>query len=187
MRIARKSRNLSSGEIHFAAQVFEDSLPEWGRISITDGLGPIPGFDNPFTNQMGPTFTLNLGTDVYPDATLTTNYLGFGTYRNILIHEMTHVWQYYQGYWVVFRSIWANSRFGAGYDYTIGASDAWDDYNVEQQAHLVEDWFDGGMSTTDDRFVFIEKIIRAGVTAGVWARMIDHRLVKMPLDKLRHW
>jgi hypothetical protein len=94
MRIARNSRNLSSGEIHFAAQVFEDSLPEWGRISITDGLGPIPGFDNPFTNQMGPTFTLNLGPDVYPDATLTTNYLGFGTYRNILIHEMTHVWQY---------------------------------------------------------------------------------------------
>jgi hypothetical protein len=93
----------------------------------------------------------------------------------------TGVWQYYQGYWVVLRSIWANSRFGAGYDYTIGASDPWNDYNVEQQVQLMEDWFDGGtMSTTDDRFVFIEKIIRAGITGGFWASMVDLMLVKTP-------
>jgi hypothetical protein len=42
MRIARKSRNLSGDEINLAAQVFQDSLPSWGRIFITDRLGPIP-------------------------------------------------------------------------------------------------------------------------------------------------
>jgi hypothetical protein len=105
-------------------------------------------------------------------------------YRNIFIHEMTHVWQYYHGYWVVLRSLWANT-LGAGYNYTIGALDAWDDYNVEQQAQLVEDWFSGGMSTTDDRFVFIEKIIRAGVTGGFWADFMDTLMVKLPIEKLR--
>jgi hypothetical protein len=71
------------------------------------------------------------------------------------------------------RSEWANWR-GKGYAYTLEDSDAWDDFNVEQQASLVEDWFDRGMSTTDNRFVFIEKIIRAGVTGGVWARPPDN-------------
>jgi hypothetical protein len=186
MRIARKMRNLASGEMNFAAQVFQDSLPAWGRIFLTDGLGPIPGYDNPYTDENFGMFTINVGPDVYPDATLTRNYLGFGTYRNILIHEMTHVWQYYHGYWVVLRSLWANTG-GVGYDYTVGASDAWDDYNVEQQAHLVEDWFDGGMSTTEDRFVFIEKIIRAGITGGFWADPWDVMLIKLPLNKLRNW
>jgi hypothetical protein len=186
MRIARKSRNLSGDEINLAAQVFQDSLPSWGRIFITDGLGPIPGYDNPYTQDVKLTYSVNVGPEVYPDATLTTDYLGFGTYRNILIHEMTHVWQYYHGYWVILRSIWAN-RHATGYEYTIEASDAWDDFNVEQQAHLVEDWFDGGMLPTDSRFVFIEKIIRAGVKGGIWASMLDVMLIKMPLDKLRDW
>jgi hypothetical protein len=87
---------------------------------------------------------------------------------------------------VILRSIWANTA-GVGYEYTIGSDDAWNDYNVEQQAHLVEDWFDGGMSTTDDRFVFIEKIIRAGITGGFWANMLDVMLIKLPLNKLRNW
>jgi hypothetical protein len=128
-----------------------------------------------------------VGPSVYPDATLTTTFGGFGSYRDIFIHEMTHVWQYYHGYWVVLRSAWANSRFGAGYSYTVQASDAWDDFNVEQQASLVEHWFSGGMSTTDDRFVFIEKIIRAGISGGFWASMLDTMVMKLPLTKLRSW
>jgi hypothetical protein len=107
--------------------------------------------------------------------------------RHTFIHEMTHVWQYYHGYWVVSRSGWAYSWFGAGTDYTVEASDAWDDFNVEQQAHLVEVWFARGSSPTDDRFVFIEKIIRAGVTGGFWADMLDVLLIRMPLDKLRRF
>jgi hypothetical protein len=66
-----------------------------------------------------------------------TNY-GFGTCLNVLIHELTHVWQYYHGYAVIRGSVWANT-LGKGYDYTVENSDAWDDFNVEQQAQMVED------------------------------------------------
>jgi len=55
-------------------------------------------------------------------------------------------WQYYHGFWVVLRSAWAN-KWGKGYADTLEDSDAWDDFNVEERASLVEDWFDSGMST----------------------------------------
>jgi len=185
MRADTKMRDLSSAEINLARIVFGTSLPAWSRIQITDGLGPVPTYNNPYTTEDSPLFFIHVGPDVYPDATLPKWLPGFGPYRNIFIHEMTHVWQYYHGYWVVLRSIWANSPLGAGYSYTVGPSDAWNDFNVEQQAQLVEDWFDGGMSMTDDRFVFIEKIIRAGVTGGFWADMMDDLMINLPIEKLR--
>src|SRR5262249_9043292 len=136
MRVARKSRNLSAAEISIAKAVFQNSLPAWGSIRITDGLGPIPGLDNPYTDTITGFYEINVGPDVYPDATPSTWLPGFGQYRHIFVHEMTHVWQYYHGYGVVTGSIWAN-KFGKGYDYTIEDSDSWSTYNIEQQAHLV--------------------------------------------------
>jgi hypothetical protein len=160
MRLSRKMRNLSSAEKALAKDVFGNSLPNWERIFITDGLGPIPGYDNPFADEILGVFRLNLGPEIYPDATKTKYYNGYGRYDAIFIHEMTHVWQYHKGYWVVLRSAWANSRFGAGYEYKSG--DTWDSYNVEQQAHLVEDWYMEGKKKTDSRFIYIDKIIRPG-------------------------
>jgi hypothetical protein len=123
-------------------------------------LGPVPGLDNPFTAHEFGLFWINVGPEVYPDAALAQQYGGFGSRKAILIHEMTHVWQYYHGYSVELRSLWAN-RWGAGYNYTVG--EEWGDYNVEQQAHLVEDWFMGGQSVSDPRFDYIDKIIRPGI------------------------
>jgi hypothetical protein len=186
MRLARNHRDLSRAEIQIAFSVFQDSLPAWSRIKITDGLGPLPTYDDPYTTESLGLFFLNLGPVMYPDASLRTVLPGYGQYRSTFIHEMTHVWQYHHGYWVILRSGWANTA-GKGYDYTVDPSDAWDDFNVEQQAHLVEDWFEAGMSTTDDRFVFIEKIIRAGITGGFWADFGDQLLIRLPLAKLRLW
>ncbi len=144
-----------------ARDVFQNSLPSWRRIRITDALGKD---DRPFTlNEMGLYF-INAGPEVYDDAALAQDYKGFGARKAILIHEMTHVWQAYHGYSIYLRSLWANTR-GAGYGYTVG--EKWDDYNVEQQAHLVEDWFMGiypspPQSVTDPRFVYIDTIIRPG-------------------------
>lgn len=174
MRLDTQSRELSDSEWRLAQSVFGTSLPDRSRIQIGDGLGID---DRPYTweesQQWGrgvggysgrsatSLFTLHVGPDMYPDASR-------GAYAKKFIHELVHVWQYYHGYWVVSRSLWAQSRFGAGYAYTLSRDDAWDDFNVEQQAHLVEDWYAGGMSASDDRFVFIEKIIRAGVEGGIF-------------------
>jgi hypothetical protein len=46
----------------------------------------------------------------------------------------------------------------------------------------MEDWFCLGMSTSDNRFVFIEKIIRAGVTGDFFEDVNDYTLSHMPLE-----
>jgi hypothetical protein len=186
MRLARKTRNISATEIYWAAQVFDDSLPSWGNILITDALGPIPGMDRPFTVEElpGRLYTVNVGPEYYPDLNRSNNF-GFSPCRDLLIHELTHVWQYYHGCWVVPRSVWAN-KFGKGYEYTLEDSDAWDDFNVEQQASIVENWFNNGtMSHTDERYPFIEKIIRPGIRGGAWANMLERTLFQLPLSELR--
>ena len=155
MRRARNSRVIAGGESVIAAAVFQGSLPPWRRISIADGLG---AEDRPYTFFLGGGFTINVGPDYYPDL-MQTPYR-----RALLIHELTHVWQYYHGYTVIAGSFWANT-IGMGYDYTIEESDSWADFNVEQQAHIVEDWYAQAMSRTDDRFVFIEKIIWPGISS----------------------
>ncbi len=157
MQLPGNARELSVTEETMARDVFQNSLPSWRRIRITDALGL---YDRPFTaNEMG-LFFINAGPEVYEDAALARDYKGFGARKAILIHEMAHVWQFYHGYSVELRSLWANTR-GAGYAYKVGEN--WDAYNVEQQAHLVEDWFMGGQKVTDPRFVYIDKIIRPGV------------------------
>jgi hypothetical protein len=109
MRIARNSRKLSDPERTLAGQVFHGSLPSWGRILIADGLGPLPGRDNPYTDDVGGMYMVNVGPDYYPDLTSFTDY-GFASGPRLLIHELTHVWQYDHGYWVILRSAWANRR-----------------------------------------------------------------------------
>ena len=46
------------------------------------------------------------------------------------------------------------------YRYTLGKR--WGQYNVEQQASIVEDWFRKGRKTTDPRYRYIRDNIRKG-------------------------
>jgi hypothetical protein len=186
-------RPLSQAEIDEAAKVFEDSLPSWGRIFITDGLGPpAPLLNNPYTDDHGIGFNINVGPLIYDDLLRGIEFPPFGIDKNILIHEMTHVWQYYHGYHVVASSVWANAvdKLGIGpdaYRYTVGQ--AWNSYNVEQQAQLVEDWYNatiGNMSIYDNRFVYIDKIIRAGLDKNsLFPSLRDTLLIKLPADELK--
>ena len=174
-------RRLTDGEVALARSVFGTAI-DYERVTIRRRkFFPL----QPRHVTMAPRGHLHFHplAEAYSDDFSTLSPLRQG----LFIHEMTHVWQYYHGYWVVLRSAWANSKLGAGYGYTLQASDAWDDFNVEQQASLVEHWFSGGMSTTDDRFVFIEKIIRAGISGGFWASMLDTMVMKLPLSDLRRW
>ena len=185
MRIARNYRKLNTNEKDLARQVFRNSLPSWWKIFLTDGLGPLPTFDNPFTEEVKGTYMIHVGPEVYPDAMVNASFGSFGTYKEILVHEMTHVWQYYHGYHVVLRSLWANT-VGAGYSYTLGG--AWDDYNVEQQAAIVEHWYSptlGNMSVNDPRYPYIDKIIRPGIDSGFFSTMYENLVIRLKPEDLR--
>lgn len=159
MRTRTDTRRLSATERKIITDVFDDSLPAWDRILLTDGLG---GGDRPFTMPAAFFYWIHVGPKVYPDASLTLPFDSESRYVDVLVHEMTHVWQYYHGYSVVLSSAWAQTG-GSGYSYTVGKD--WGDYNSEQQAQLVEDWYHNGAKTSDQRFPYIDKIIRPGVGA----------------------
>ena len=176
MRISRNARPLSTAEQNIAKSVFHTSLPSYSKIVITDGLGI---GDRPYTLNTGFFYELNLGPDVYPNAVDKTKKWDKETYDVLFIHEMTHVWQYYHGYNVILSSMWANS-LGDGYDCKAGK--AWDSYNVEQQATLVEKWYENGMKGADPSYVYVTKIIRPGITGS---NIIHRVIITMPYDELK--
>ncbi len=155
MKLGRVSRSLSTAEQALATQVFGPTLPPWDRILIDDGLGLQ---DRPYTLDGPPGLCMiHIGSTAYPDCTSRSVWSGFGRIDVLFIHEMTHVWQYGKGYNVKLSSIWAQSG-GSGYTFAPGKS--WDDYNVEQQAKIVGDWYAAGMSPGAPEFQYVAKVVR---------------------------
>lgn len=191
------ARVLDKDEQALARSVFGPTLPPWDTIAITNGLG---GAGRPWTND-GPFFrgsnpmvpgmryALNVGSVAYNDLTSTGPTYGllcdnFGRICDLFVHEMTHVWQAFNdSNWTMARSAWAQS-FGAGYEYTPG--DSWDSYNVEQQAHIVEDWYrykDTAPSFAEDRYPYVRLVVRSGRLD--FPRGLDLAALKKDLQDLR--
>jgi hypothetical protein len=192
------ARVLDAHEQGFARKVFGPTLPSWDSIAITNGLG---GDGRPWTND-GPFFTgsnpmvpnmryaINLGNVAFKDLTSQGPTLGllcadFGRICDLFVHEMTHVWQAFNdSNWTMGRSLWAQ-LIGAGYEYTPG--DTWDSYNVEQQAHIVEDWHkykDSFPTLAEDRYPYVRLVIRSGRLK--FPRGLDLAALKSDLQDLRN-
>ncbi len=164
-------RLINKEEEALARQVFHDHLP-YGNIYIANFF--LPGNEDVAV-------TVASGTELIPIKALTDYTIYFGPVvfsdgahapdtRETFIHELTHVWQ---GYHSTFSwQYMVNSMLSQGralifhgdrnkaYEFTPGK--AWEDYNVEQQANIVECWFAGGMQTDSELYVYITESIRAG-------------------------
>ena len=96
-----------------------------------------------------------------------------------LVHEMTHVWQYYNGSLTMAHAFkaqaWAATKdFFTSHGreekhhftdklYSYNVTDGtWDDMGFEGQAQMVEDWYTMGMHTEGYRFVFVKNILWDG-------------------------
>ena len=165
------SRLLKKSEIEFARQVFEDQLP-YKKVHLASYY--LPGND-------GVPVTLASVSSIIPVASLRHYTIYFGPevfeqgadrpgIRDTFIHELTHVWQGYHsnlGWEYMVNSMIAQGHAiltqgdrNRAYDYEPGKP--WDDYNVEQQALLVQHWFRDGMQEDDKRFTYIANHIRKG-------------------------
>lgn len=95
------------------------------------------------------------------------------TWRDLLVHETTHVWQGKNSVFAlsyVFGSAISQcaaalggSGTGGAYNYTAGTP--WGSLNPEQQAHLVEDWYDAGESGSHPLYPYIRDKVRKGKTS----------------------
>jgi hypothetical protein len=172
-----KQRQINAGEMAFAARIFGGSLPPASKIWLTNlsGIGdraftmPGVGNGNIYLN-IGDAFNNPLGTAK-----------SYSTPGQLLIHELTHAWQIQHN---TFLPGWvcqgvvnqANNEFG-GSVYAYGApGQAWKNFNLEQQASIVDDYYARHASTdrrgmitfTDDPsdpyFMYIRDNIRPGRT-----------------------
>ncbi|WP_049768165.1 hypothetical protein [Methylocella silvestris] len=169
---------MSDKEKVLCEQVYKGSLPPYKYIGIGDGLGvgdrPWTDWGSGMSPDMLPDmlYELNLGDYASADLT-TTQWTPYdGNVSDLLIHEMAHVWQYYYGYTVKASSLWASTL--GSYDFKPGK--AWDDYNAEQQASIVETWHKRGRKKSDELYPYIARIIHGGASP---------RLTKMTLAELK--
>jgi hypothetical protein len=118
-------------------------VPVLGQIVLIVGL----------LEHLWDKYLLNMGKGGYKDVlrfwnTDFTNDVTGGPGRpgSTFVHEMTHVWQGYHrafSWWYIFDSLYHQACCGSkAYDYKVGKN--WADYGVEQQAHIVEDWYCNG-------------------------------------------
>lgn len=158
--------------------VFRASLPSLYDIGIGDGLG---FGDRPWTDwgydPNWPDFDYQINVGDYANVDLSKmTWTPFGTLCDLLVHEMTHVWQYAHGRQVKGSSVWASTI--SSYDFTAG--DAWIDYNVEQQASIVEKWHHRGRRKDDELFPYIYGVIWAGGDSDVIRKTLAELKVSGP-------
>ncbi|HEX8285064.1 MAG TPA: hypothetical protein VF588_17005 [Pyrinomonadaceae bacterium] len=167
------SRLLKESEVEFARQVFEDKLP-YDKIYLSSNFFPF---------NKGTAVTVASAAAFVPVRTWRSYTIFFGPdpfekgadipdHGHVFIHELTHVWQGFHG--VLGWEYMAQSMLAQGYAiltqgsrhkaYSYDPGAPWGSYNVEQQAFLVEHWYERGMNPADDRFPYIANHIRAGRT-----------------------
>jgi hypothetical protein len=174
MRRARNIRYLALHETDIARTVFRNTIP-YDKVVVSDGLG---GGDRPFTvpTNMPVSVLFNVSKGKYV-IHAGDGYYGMSYHKSdqlTLIHELTHVWQgeHSSSSWnYVFGSMWSQGLSDDAYKYDKNRLQNWADYNPEQQAQIVEDWFADGMKEKEEedrRFYYIKKHIRGESVDHDW-------------------
>jgi hypothetical protein len=163
-------RSLTQDEKDLAKKVYETFLP-YGEIFIGNktGFGGAPFTEHCYnSDEDAHTYILHMGPIGFTSCSSLAEMGGFGMVKVVFIHELCHVWQGHhsqikggfmaKSIYAQLKSIVRTGDRNNAYTYTAGQ--AWDSYNVEQQANIVEDWFKNGQSKTDDLFRYIRDNIR---------------------------
>ena len=197
MRRVKNIRNMADGEKHLAMTVFRHTI-HYDRVVISDGLG----YDNrPVT--LPTSLPVSPVLNVPRDAGDYVIHAGDGYYgmsklpndRATLIHELTHVWQgeHQYGNAAFYAFIGLVTQAGSGDPYAYDPEHLnpdWESYGMEQQAHIVEDWFtnnkqeyDPETGLGDKRFYYIKANIRGEKVTYNW---LSPRVTPLPGATLAH-
>lgn len=163
---AYAERLLTDAEKHLARNVFEETLP-YGAIYLSNGRGlGKRAYTIPHPLHLG-SFVIHIGPDVFRDATDSSNLMFNQTGDAVFIHELTHVWQGANrstAFDYIIDSLY-NQIHSGSHAYDLDPAEvgkkSWDKFNAEQQAMIVQNWYEGGMLESDDAFTYIKDNIRA--------------------------
>jgi hypothetical protein len=129
-------RNLTPGERSLLRQIFEITIPlDTMVLSVNDH--DIGGKDNSITPRGVPWLSSDIWCADFSAETVSNDD------RGTFIHECVHVWQYYHGI-TKLSAICLFARhlghYELAYPYDLADSDDFTDFNIEQQASIIEDW-----------------------------------------------
>ncbi len=137
-------RPLTQGETNMARSVFGDSI-DYNKVHVYNGAPKIAGILRLSHTGLE---AITPNGDIYiveKDAQLGDLSEASPAKRKMLIHEMTHVWQHQHGVNVEKDGIILFIKSGFNYDkayaYDINGNLKFESLNIEQQAHMVEDYF----------------------------------------------
>jgi hypothetical protein len=138
-----RMRGPSDEEWEMARYIFRGSLPDREDVILTN-LGGANG--DPFTFPMAPTG--------HPVMINLAGHYGNSRTQNgpLLFHELTHAWQAERE---ALRELFfydARATLGGKAAYRFEPGDQWSDYNIEQQASIVEGWCKGATRKVTDNF-----------------------------------
>lgn len=145
-KIGENERELTVNEYNYANQVFKGTLPPQEDIILTDTIG---GNDRAFTMpRFDGKVTINMGENGY-DNPLDYEVDQGRIKGQVFIHELTHAWQIKNTHWElgILAGALANkiceAAKGSDAPYIIGTNftKPFSDFNLEQQAKIVELWF----------------------------------------------
>ena len=128
-------RRITAGERQLLRSVFEQTLPYEG-LEVDTNDGNWGGKGNSITPQGIPYFS----TEIF-----CSDFSAADTDKSTFIHEFMHVWQFYHGVHKVLGFLSQGIRTLGDYDkaYPYDLSDSNDllDFNFEQQAAIIEDFW----------------------------------------------
>ena len=123
------ARALFQGEKNLIRKVFKTArLPSLIEVSIADGVS-VKG-----TAWTDSDYQINVGPWDYDHDLSAFD-------RSTLVHEMTHVWQYYNKTLTKAHAFIASVRNPEEDLYSYDLNGSWDDMGFEGQAQMVEDWY----------------------------------------------
>lgn len=168
------SRPLTAGEIRLAQTVFGNSI-DYTTVKVSDS--PYVFFQ-PANAAMAPNGNLYMHNCYRADYAQTDSYT-----RSLFIHEMTHVWQFQNGVLnpvaeAVKLYMKHKFNYAAAYDFTLDAKKDLTDYEMEQQASIVEKYFlekrEGVRASpyhqADQRVKLYEKVLKNFLTNPSYAK-----------------
>jgi hypothetical protein len=129
------SRNLTNGEVKLLKPVFLNTLNYYSIVCDVN-MANVGGVDNSIT----PAGVVHFSRNKYcPD------FSGVESRKWLFVHEIVHVWQWGHGVYPVWAAIGAWFENGGdylkAYNYDLKPGKSLRDYNLEQQASIVADYW----------------------------------------------
>jgi hypothetical protein len=160
-----EERQLTEAEEVWARRVFRDTLP-YGITYLSNQLG-LHGkpYTVPHPTHLG-AFILHVGPDVYERPFDHTNKVAGQRGDAVFVHGLAHVWQGVHRWRPLDYAVRTlSSPFVPGADtYRYEAGKEWNEYDADQQASIIRDWYLSGMPPGGALFPYIRDHVWPAVT-----------------------